>query len=174
MFPCCARVESQAEIPVFRGESPIVRLLDLEEHNHRHGADLQGIVAALKALSRGQRVGANGRLAPRLRHIGIYSHNSLRGVLELREERGRCVAEAALVVEEQWRGRGFGWALLQAAAERAGEANASKLRLIFSRQNWPMRQLARKANAKLDLVWDELRADIAIGPQFRLRTDPVA
>ena len=67
--------------------------------------------------------------------------------------------EAALVVEPAWRRRGLGFALLRAAARLVPENG--NIRLIFTRDNWPMRKLADKAHARLDLVLDELCAEIA-------------
>jgi hypothetical protein len=34
--------------------------------------------------------------------------------------------------------------------------------MIFSTDNWPMRKLARKAHARLDLAFDQVVADIPI------------
>ncbi len=35
--------------------------------------------------------------------------------------------------------------------------------MIFSRNNWPMRKLASRADARFDLVLDEIVADVAVG-----------
>ena len=40
----------------------------------------------------------------------------------------------------------------------AAGSETQGIRLIFTRDNWPMRQLARKANARFDLVLDEICA----------------
>jgi len=96
--------------------------------------------------------------------MGIYAEHTLAGVLALYDSARPSHPDVALVVETQWRRRGLGWALLMAAMRWAAGAQTSHLRLIFSRQNWAMRQLARKADAKLDLLMDEICADIAIGP----------
>jgi len=46
----------------------------------------------------------------------------------------------------------------------ATECDRTMLRMLFSRCNWPMRNLASNAQARLDLVSDEVLADIAIAP----------
>jgi GNAT superfamily N-acetyltransferase len=100
--------------------------------------------------------------------IGIFAQGELRGVLELYSCAPVPCAEAALVVEQGWRRRGFGWSLLRAAMEWAEGARESSLRLIFTRDNWPMRHLTSKANARVDLVLDEISAEIA--PAARRRS----
>lgn len=91
--------------------------------------------------------------------IGVTVDDVLRGVLELYADGPGAPAEAAIVVEQGWRRRGLGWALVQAARARRG--NQSGLRFIFTRDNWPMRQLASKASARFDLLLDEICADVA-------------
>lgn len=91
--------------------------------------------------------------------FGVSANGDLRGVLEL-YACAQQLFEAALVVEPGWRRRGLGSALLQAAM-RSGRM-AGSLRLVFARDNWPMRALAMKANARLDLVLDEMCADIEL------------
>jgi GNAT superfamily N-acetyltransferase len=95
--------------------------------------------------------------------IGAFIDESLRGVVELYKCEPHNYVEAAFVVEQEWRRRGLGWALLRAAASAATQHNTHALRMIFSRHNWPMRKLADKAKARFDLVLDEISADIAIG-----------
>ena len=36
--------------------------------------------------------------------------------------------------------------------------------MVFSRNNWPMRQLAHKVGARLDLDLDEISADVSVAP----------
>ncbi len=93
--------------------------------------------------------------------IGIYAHGDLRGVLEIYSCVPHPFVEVALVVEKDWRRRGLGWSLLCAAMSIAGKAEAKTLRLLFTRDNWPMRKLTNKANARFDLILDEICADIS-------------
>jgi GNAT superfamily N-acetyltransferase len=88
--------------------------------------------------------------------IGVLVDEILRGVLEIYSCAPHGLPEAALVVDQGWRRRGLGWSLLRAAA--ANETQG--LRLIFTRDNWPMRQLASKAKARFDLVLDEICAEV--------------
>jgi GNAT superfamily N-acetyltransferase len=92
--------------------------------------------------------------------IGVFVDESLRGVLEIYCCAPRPYSEAALVVSQDWRRRGLGWALLRAAATWVGEVRGHGIHLIFTRDNWPMRQLANKANARFDLMLDEICAEI--------------
>ena len=96
--------------------------------------------------------------------IGIYVEHTLAGALALYDCAHPGRAHVAFAVDPQWRRRGLGWALLNAATRVAADARANHLRLIFSRQNWAMRQIARKADARLDLLMGEICADIAITP----------
>jgi len=91
--------------------------------------------------------------------VGVTVDDVLRGVLELYAGAPGSATEAAIVVEQGWRRRGLGWALVQAARARLG--GQSGLRFIFTRDNWPMRQLASKASARFDLLLDEICADVA-------------
>ena len=92
--------------------------------------------------------------------IGVEVAGELRGVLELYAGGPASWAEVALVVEKSWRQRGLGWAMLSEAGRSADTAGTQTLRLIFSRHNWPMRKLASKAQARIDLDLDEICADI--------------
>ena len=85
-------------------------------------------------------------------------------MLEVFASRFAGPAEVALVVDQHWRGRGFGTLLLTAAVQWARSTEIGSFRLIFSRHNWPMRQLVRKANANFDVLLGEICADIAIPP----------
>ena len=88
--------------------------------------------------------------------IGAYVDESLRGALEVYSCAPLGAPEVALVVDQNWRRRGLGWALLRTAAG----SETQGIRLIFTRDNWPMRQLASKANARFDLVLDEICAEV--------------
>jgi GNAT superfamily N-acetyltransferase len=92
--------------------------------------------------------------------LGVFIDRQLRGVLEIYHGSASDPAEVALIVAQEWRRRGLGWMLLQAAMFWAAEADAGTVRLIFSRHNWPMRQLTAKASAKFDIVLDEISAEI--------------
>ena len=94
------------------------------------------------------------------RIIGVFVDHELRGMLEIYAGWASGPAEIALIVEQGWRRRGLGWTLMQGAMRWADETDAGSLRLIFSRNNWPMRQLCMKASARFDLVLDEICADI--------------
>jgi len=92
--------------------------------------------------------------------IGAYVDADLRGVLEVYSCAPNPYSEAALVVSQDWRRRGLGWTLLRAAATWASAARGEGIRLLFTRDNWPMRHLANKANARFDLTLDEICAEV--------------
>ena len=92
---------------------------------------------------------------------GVLSDKNLCGLVELYESNSGWV-EAAFVVDQGWRRQGIASTLLRAAKEAATEIDIEVLRMIFPRDNWPMRQLANKANAKFDMVLDELSAEVAV------------
>jgi GNAT superfamily N-acetyltransferase len=95
---------------------------------------------------------------------GAFVQDRLRGVVELYEQACPQDLEAAFIVAEGWRRRGLGTALLHTAIKWARRSGRARLRMFFSRHNWAMRGLAGKADAKLDLVLDELVAEVAAGP----------
>jgi GNAT superfamily N-acetyltransferase len=95
--------------------------------------------------------------------LGSFIGERLRGFAEVYNNGAHGFAEAAFVVEQKWRRRGLGWALLQAAMQAAADSGANTLRMIFSRHNWPMRKLACKATGKLDIIFDEISADVDLG-----------
>jgi GNAT superfamily N-acetyltransferase len=94
--------------------------------------------------------------------IGVFVDENLCGVLEIYSCNPQPYWEVALVVGQEWRRRGHGWALLRAAARWANVARRDSIRLIFTRDNWPMRQLANKANARFDLMLDEIWAEVTL------------
>jgi GNAT superfamily N-acetyltransferase len=92
---------------------------------------------------------------------GALDTGRLIGVVEVFVARDG-VAEVAFAIDANWRRRGIGSALLEAATRWAEQASVATLRMVISRNNWPMRQLAHKAGARLDFDLDEIFADIAI------------
>jgi GNAT superfamily N-acetyltransferase len=90
---------------------------------------------------------------------GVFLDGNLRGAVDVFEGEGG-VHKIALAVHQDWRRRGFGLALLTAAREWAQQSGVITLRLVMSRSNWPMRNLAQKVGARFDLSLDEIRADI--------------
>jgi len=94
--------------------------------------------------------------------IGVYAGGDLRGLIEVYPFAPNPHVEAALVVEKDWRQRGLGWLLLRAGLQVAGATEAKSLRLLFARNNWPMRKLAEKAHARFDLMLGNICADIPV------------
>jgi GNAT superfamily N-acetyltransferase len=71
--------------------------------------------------------------------------------------------ETTLFVDAKWRRQGIGTLLLKAAMEWAEQHQARALRLVCARTDWPMRHLAEKFGASLDLVLGQIVADIRLG-----------
>jgi GNAT superfamily N-acetyltransferase len=115
---------------------------------------------------------ANRGLETASRIFGVFVGERLEGVLELYDGAAPAHVEVALVVEQKWRNKGLGWALLGAAMEWVRHTETRTIRMIFSRNNWPMRALAHKANAQLTLAFDEICASITVmpAPDYQQRT----
>ena len=94
---------------------------------------------------------------------GLFAANELCGVVELYECQEPEDIEAAFAVAGVWRRKGIGTALLFAAIGWARTSHRSRLRMMFSRHNWPMRRLASKAEPQLDLDMEELVASVMVG-----------
>ena len=115
---------------------------------------------------------ANRALATAPRIFGVFVGESLQGILELYDGEAPGHVDVTLVVERPWRNKGLGWALLGAAMEWVRHSETRAIRMVFSRNNWPMRALAHKANARLTLAFDEICASITVmpTPNYRERT----
>jgi GNAT superfamily N-acetyltransferase len=139
----------------------------------QHETDLARLLLTLDEASRVSRFACAASDAALLEHsrqalttstwiAGLFADDHLRGVVEIYDIGPPGMVEAAFLVERDWRRRGFGTALLKAAVQWAGEAERIMLRMLFSRCNWPMRKLASKVEARLDLAFDEIAADVGI------------
>jgi GNAT superfamily N-acetyltransferase len=149
--------------------------LRIQSLDFSHCTHVQRILSGLDQSSLRHRVGpltrdgclnehANCALTNAPRVFGVFVGESLQGVLELYDGEAPGHVDVALVVERPWRNKGLGWALLGAAMEWIRHSETRTIRMIFSRSNWPMRALARKANAQLTLVFDEICASITVMP----------
>ena len=74
----------------------------------------------------------------------------------------KITRKVSLRRDANWRRRGIGSALLESGTRWAEQASVATLRMVGSRNNWPMRQLAHKVGARLDFDLDEIFADIAV------------
>ena len=101
-------------------------------------------------------------LPDRPRLLGAFVEGQLQGLVEFCRTGVPGHSEVALVVAPHWRRKGLGWALLRAAMRLGLQAHARSIRMIFPRTNWPMRKIARKSNAQLDLVLDQIHAVVAL------------
>jgi GNAT superfamily N-acetyltransferase len=101
-------------------------------------------------------------LPDRSQLLGAFVEGQIQGLLEFCHVGVRGHSEVALVVAPHWRRKGLGWALLRGAIHLGPQAQARSIRMIFPRTNWPMRKIARKANAQLDLVLDQIHAVVAL------------
>jgi GNAT superfamily N-acetyltransferase len=92
---------------------------------------------------------------------GAVGAGRLIGVVEMFEPSRNGIAEAAFAVAADWRRQGVGSDLLAAARRWAEQSGIRTLRMFISRNNWPMRQFAHNAGARLDLDL-QILADIAV------------
>lgn len=94
---------------------------------------------------------------------GAYVADELTGFVSTRDSPlGDCV-ETTLFVRIRWRRQGIGTFLLKAAMDWALVNEASALRLVCERTDWPMRHFAEKCGARLDLAFGQIVADIRLG-----------
>jgi len=142
-----------------------------------HQSELENLLVALDRDSRCSRFGYAASDAAMAAHsrtalqaasstLGIFLNEKLAGAAEIYRCGDTGAYEVSLVVDRPLRKRGFGWNLLSSATAWAQDADADSVRLVFSRHNWPMRRLAARACAKLDLSLDELNAEIRLRPQI--------
>jgi GNAT superfamily N-acetyltransferase len=149
--------------------------LRIQSLDFNHCPDFQRILSGLDQSSTRHRVSpstrgdclnenANRALVAAPRIFGVFIGERLQGILQLYDGEAPGHVDVALVVERPWGNKGLGWALLSTAMEWARHSETRTIRMIFSRDNWPMRALARKANAQLTLVFDEICASITVMP----------
>jgi GNAT superfamily N-acetyltransferase len=161
---------------------PRLQIRHLAQHDE---ADLLDLLLGLDASSRTSRFSgtmkdtslkqyARGAISSATLVAGAYIDGRLRGAVEIYDNPCGGFAEAAFVVHQDWRRQGIGFALLQIAQQWCKESRRPTMRLVFARCNLPMRKLASKAAAQIDLVMDEIVADVAIGPPGMNGTDPLA
>jgi GNAT superfamily N-acetyltransferase len=91
---------------------------------------------------------------------GVFSNECIKGLAKVSYLPASEYAETVLIVDNAWRRRGIGSALIRAAVARAVEQKKLALRMSCSRSNWPMRHFLNKCGARLNLAFDEIVADI--------------
>jgi GNAT superfamily N-acetyltransferase len=93
---------------------------------------------------------------------GVYFAEQPAGFLRARKSSSDAPAQATLFVGASWRRRGVGTLLLQAAMHWASCHQASTLRFVCSRDDWPMRHFAGNSGARLDLMLGQVVADFPV------------
>jgi GNAT superfamily N-acetyltransferase len=93
---------------------------------------------------------------------GVFLDGRIIGVVEVFAAEDDSIGELAFAIDADWRRRGLASALLEAVRGWAAQRDLRILRMVIARGNWPMRNLAAKVGARLDLTCDELHADIAL------------
>lgn len=97
--------------------------------------------------------------------IGAFAGARLCGVAELCGTSDADSPEAAFVVAPEFRGRGIGTGLLDRVILSAGNQGYPSVLVVCLRTNRPMRKLAVKAQAKLDVSYDEVSGKILLPPR---------
>jgi GNAT superfamily N-acetyltransferase len=164
---------SASQRPSVSAARPYIMRLDSE-----HEPQLCALLCGLDKSSRINRFGhpasdirvqgyAKEAVAGAAYMAGAFDAGLLIGVVEVF---ATCdgVAEVAFAIDAHWRRQGLGLALLKAATRWAEQAGVATLRMVISRSNWPMRQLAHKAGARLDFDLDEISADISVAAAVSL------
>jgi GNAT superfamily N-acetyltransferase len=93
---------------------------------------------------------------------GAYLADELTSFVQACDSQFDGPMETTLFVDVKWRRQGLGTLLLEAAMEWASHRQASTLRFVCARTNWPMRHFAEKFGARLDLVLGQIVADIPL------------
>jgi GNAT superfamily N-acetyltransferase len=93
---------------------------------------------------------------------GAYLADELTGFVQAGKGLLEGVVETTLFVKAKRRRQGIGTLLLRATLDWATLHRASALRFACARTDWPMRHLAEKFGARLDLVLGQIVADIPI------------
>jgi GNAT superfamily N-acetyltransferase len=96
---------------------------------------------------------------------GLFVANELAGVVRAGATSPDAHVEAALFVDGEWRRQGIGSMLLKETMDWARRAEATTLRFVCDRTDWPMRHFAEKFGARLDLVFGQMVADINLVKQ---------
>jgi GNAT superfamily N-acetyltransferase len=177
-------IDAEATTPV-RNDPSVVELgsasrrlpagvarLHIKQLGREHEAQLSAFLCGLDRSARISRFGqpasdacvqgyARKAAAGAAYMAGALDAGRLIGVVEVFAARDR-VAEVAFAIDADWRRRGLGSTLLEAATGWAAQAGVATLRMVISRNNWPMRQLAHKAGARFDFDLDEIIADVSV------------
>jgi hypothetical protein len=111
--------------------------------------------------------------SPRPQLLGAFVEGQIQGLLEFRRAGVPGHSEVVLVVAPHWRRKGLGWALLRGAMRFGLQTHARSLQMTFPRTNWPMRKIARKANAQLDLILDQIHAVVALTSTINGATEAI-
>jgi GNAT superfamily N-acetyltransferase len=93
---------------------------------------------------------------------GVFVANELKGIARAVNVSRAGQVEVALFVEERWRRRGIGSALLDEVMNWARRGKASTIRLVCERTDWPMRHFAKRFGARLDLVLGQIVVEIPL------------
>lgn len=169
MAALCGSLRAETDVPLWSnpqrpdldirqldiGQLPSLRTflfgLDAETRCCRFGAPLSDAQLELLAITALE----NAELL-----LGIFSEQRLRGILELYRQDSSRVMELLIVVERASRRRGMGRRLLNASMVQASGLDARSVDLIYMGDNWPMRRLAQRAGARIDLAFGTFRARI--------------
>jgi GNAT superfamily N-acetyltransferase len=146
----------------------------------QHESQLSGLLRSLDRPSRVNRFGhpasdacvdgyAKQALSRSVFMAGVAAEGVLVAVVEVFASNRDGIAEVAFAVHGDWRRRGLCSVLLDAAKCWAQQASVTTLRMVIARGNWPMRHLAHKAGARLDLDLDEICADMAVSVPATLK-----
>jgi GNAT superfamily N-acetyltransferase len=103
---------------------------------------------------------------------GAYLADELAGFVQAGNGLLEGVVETTLFVKAKRRRQGIGTLLLRATLDWASLHRANALRFACARTDWPMRHLAEKFGARLDLVLGQIVADVPIARRIDEQTAP--
>lgn len=135
--------------------SRLLQRLDLQARLERFGHDMGD--AELESYAR-----TSLTTSPAV--FGALIDGSLAGVAEITRFASDDSAMLAFAVDAEWRRQGIGCRVLLAALEWADTQGMTSVQLQCTRTNWAVRQIARKANARIDLTAGKFIAEFDARP----------
>jgi GNAT superfamily N-acetyltransferase len=120
-------------------------LLLAERHSH-------GIKAAVD--------GGPSAIAEAAWSAGAFQGDEIRGLISISDLTAGGAAKVFLLVDPKWRRRGIALALIAAAKAWAIDQGMVNIFMTCSRSDWASRSLLERIDARLDLVFGEIVAQV--------------
>jgi GNAT superfamily N-acetyltransferase len=154
--PVCDEIRRLAERD-YSAVRDLLFELDIDSRWHRFGAPVSDPVLEQHAGNLLQ----DAALA-----LGAYANRKLCGLLELYPRNHSGTLELWLVVARNWRRQGMASRLVGASLHEALPVDARYYEFTYAGDNWPMRRIAQKLGARIDLTFGAHHACVEVGRQW--------